>query len=250
MNRNVIVVSVLLLATLAWYGIANAHGNCNVQEPPIDHVVIAHDGVYVRLQPSHEVRVISIVSCGDTFEIVNVMDEWVEINFHGYNYYVYRELVDFNIQAQPTSTPMPAAQATPLGPYLEGTPMGVSYGPGRRCGICGGYNNDKVSNPEPVATATPYMMPTDVPTEMPTAMPDETATAMPDPDPEPTETRVVPPPIIPSAPDRSVLDMYDDDGDGGISCPEARRHGIAPVRRGDPAYPYMTDRYSDGIICE
>ena len=30
---------------------------------------------------------------------------------------------------------------------------------------------------------------------------------------------------------------------------EARGHGIAPVRRGHPAYPYMRDADGDGIVC-
>ena len=32
----------------------------------------------------------------------------------------------------------------------------------------------------------------------------------------------------------SALEMYDDNGNGRISCAEARNHGIAPVRRGHP----------------
>ena len=39
-------------------------------------------------------------------------------------------------------------------------------------------------------------------------------------------------------------------GDGRITCAEARLHGIAPVRRGHPAYPYMNDRDGDGVVCE
>ena len=33
-----------------------------------------------------------------------------------------------------------------------------------------------------------------------------------------------------------------------ITCAEARRHGIAPVSRGHPAYPFMRD--GDGVVCE
>ena len=33
-------------------------------------------------------------------------------------------------------------------------------------------------------------------------------------------------------------------------CAEARAHGIAPVRRGHPAYEYMSDRDGDGVACE
>ena len=47
-----------------------------------------------------------------------------------------------------------------------------------------------------------------------------------------------------------ALAIYDDNGNGRISCAEARNHGIAPVRRGHPAYPYMDDRDGDGIVCE
>ena len=43
---------------------------------------------------------------------------------------------------------------------------------------------------------------------------------------------------------------WDDNGNGRISCAEARRHGIAPVRRDHPAYPYMRDGDGDGIVCE
>ena len=48
----------------------------------------------------------------------------------------------------------------------------------------------------------------------------------------------------PEAPGR-----WDDNGDGKITCAEARRHGIAPVRRGHPAYPLMRDPDGDGVVC-
>lgn len=44
--------------------------------------------------------------------------------------------------------------------------------------------------------------------------------------------------------------QWDDNGNGRISCAEARAHGIAPVRRGHPAYPYMRDGDGDGVVCE
>ena len=44
--------------------------------------------------------------------------------------------------------------------------------------------------------------------------------------------------------------QWDDNGNGRITCAEALRHGIAPVRRGHPAYPFMNDRDNDGIVCE
>lgn len=55
----------------------------------------------------------------------------------------------------------------------------------------------------------------------------------------------------PSRPaDSNALRQYDDNGNGRITCAEARRHGITPVRRGHPAYRYMNDRDNDGIVCE
>ena len=47
-----------------------------------------------------------------------------------------------------------------------------------------------------------------------------------------------------------ALARYDDNGNGSITCAEARRHGIAPVRRSHPAYPYMNDSDGDGVVCE
>ncbi len=47
-----------------------------------------------------------------------------------------------------------------------------------------------------------------------------------------------------------ALVRYDDNGDGRITCAEARAHGIAPVHRGHPAYPFMDDRDNDGVVCE
>ena len=48
----------------------------------------------------------------------------------------------------------------------------------------------------------------------------------------------------------SPLDRWDDNGNGRITCAEARRHGIAPVLRGHPAYAYMRDGDGDGVVCE
>ena len=47
-----------------------------------------------------------------------------------------------------------------------------------------------------------------------------------------------------------ALALYDDNGNGRISCAEARAHGIAPVRSDHPAYPYMNDADGDGVVCE
>ena len=54
-----------------------------------------------------------------------------------------------------------------------------------------------------------------------------------------------------SAPaDDGTLVRYDDNGNGRITCKEARRHGIAPVHRSHPAYRYMRDGDGDGVVCE
>ncbi len=47
-----------------------------------------------------------------------------------------------------------------------------------------------------------------------------------------------------------ALALYDDNGNGRITCKEARRHGIAPVPRGHPAYQFMRDGDGDGVVCE
>ena len=49
---------------------------------------------------------------------------------------------------------------------------------------------------------------------------------------------------------RNPLDLYDDNGNGRITCAEVRRHGIAPVPRSHPAYRYMRDADGDGVVCE
>ena len=44
--------------------------------------------------------------------------------------------------------------------------------------------------------------------------------------------------------------QWDANGNGRITCAEARAAGIAPVHRGHPAYPRMDDRDNDGVVCE
>ncbi len=57
-------------------------------------------------------------------------------------------------------------------------------------------------------------------------------------------------PPVPSSREASQeAERWDDNGDGRITCAEARRHGITPVRRGHPAYPFMNDGNDDGIVC-
>ena len=47
-----------------------------------------------------------------------------------------------------------------------------------------------------------------------------------------------------------ALRLYDDNGNGRITCAEARRHGTAPVPRSRPAYRFMRDGDGDGVVCE
>ena len=54
----------------------------------------------------------------------------------------------------------------------------------------------------------------------------------------------------PPAGARAALARWDDNRNGRISCAEARRHGIAPVPRGHPAYGHMRDGDNDGVVCE
>ena len=53
-----------------------------------------------------------------------------------------------------------------------------------------------------------------------------------------------------AAADVDALALWDDNGNGRITCAEARRHGIAPVPRGHPAYRHMRDGDGDGVVCE
>ena len=62
-------------------------------------------------------------------------------------------------------------------------------------------------------------------------------------------TESVTPTPTPGA-DVDALALWDDNGNGRITCDEARRHGIAPVRLGHPAYQYMRDADADGVVCE
>ena len=64
----------------------------------------------------------------------------------------------------------------------------------------------------------------------------------------PTPTAATPTPT--EAPEVNALAMYDDNGNGRITCAEARVHGIAPVHRGHPAYEFMRDADGDGVVCE
>ena len=64
-----------------------------------------------------------------------------------------------------------------------------------------------------------------------------------------TQSRETPFPPCPARTPTEPL-LWDDNGNGRISCAEARAHGIAPVRRGHPAYSYMRDGDGDGVVCE
>ena len=74
-----------------------------------------------------------------------------------------------------------------------------------------------------------------------------------------TVTPAPAPPVVTAAPaavtappaaSGNALELYDDNGNGRITCAEARKHGIAPVHRGHPAYEFMRDGDGDGVVCE
>ena len=48
----------------------------------------------------------------------------------------------------------------------------------------------------------------------------------------------------------NALELYDENGNGRITCTEARAHGIAPILRDHPAYQFMHDADGDGIVSE
>ena len=88
---------------------------------------------------------------------------------------------------------------------------------------------------------------TEQPTPTPTVGPDLTPT--PGATPGATATPEAPPTAT-ATPQIDALAMSDDNGDGMISCVEARAHGIAPVHSDHPAYPYMNDADGDGVVCD
>ena len=57
-------------------------------------------------------------------------------------------------------------------------------------------------------------------------------------------------PEAPGPGEAEALRRWDTDGNGRITCREARAHGIAPVRRGHPAWRFMRDGDGDGVVCE
>ena len=67
---------------------------------------------------------------------------------------------------------------------------------------------------------------------------------------DPLPGSVRPPPSGSSVEPVDALRLWDDDGNGRITCSEARRHGIAPVPGDHPAYRFMHDADGDGTVCE
>ena len=103
-------------------------------------------------------------------------------------------------------------------------------------------------------TPTAFLMPTQVVVEQATTGPTptvaaSTATPTSTSTPVPTSTST-PAPTPTSSPSGGALSLYDDSGNGKITCKEARRYNITPVTRDHPAYRYMDDRDGDGVVCE
>ena len=55
---------------------------------------------------------------------------------------------------------------------------------------------------------------------------------------------------LPPPPAPFDLSIWDSDGNGRITCPEAKEQGVPVVVFEHPAYPYMDDRDGDGKVCE
>ena len=107
--------------------------------------------------------------------------------------------------------------------------------------------------PPPASTVSPAAMAT--PTNPPAtrSMLAPTATTVPPSTLTPTNTviaQVTPIPTPTAVPPEDPLSLYDDDGNGMITCAEAKKHGIAPVSREHAAYPFMRDSDGDGMVCE
>ena len=66
----------------------------------------------------------------------------------------------------------------------------------------------------------------------------------------PAEPRNTPDRQLPRQNARAALERWDTNGNGQITCAEARRHGIAPVSKDHPAYRFMRDGDGDGVVCE
>ena len=66
----------------------------------------------------------------------------------------------------------------------------------------------------------------------------------------PTPSQTPPPSRQTLTTPAAALARWDDNNNDRISCAEARRHHIAPVHRGHPAYPFMYDADGDGVVCE
>ena len=61
---------------------------------------------------------------------------------------------------------------------------------------------------------------------------------------------VAPATVSPTGAVPDGIAAWDDNRNGRVSCAEARAHGIAPVTRDHPAYPFMRDGDGDGVVCE
>ena len=62
------------------------------------------------------------------------------------------------------------------------------------------------------------------------------------------EAAPAPSPEAPGTDEADALWRWDTNGNGRITCREARAHGIAPVRRGHQAWRFMRD--GDSVVCE
>ena len=58
-------------------------------------------------------------------------------------------------------------------------------------------------------------------------------------------------PTEPAITTDNVLELVDANGNGKITCAEAKAAGLStPINSDHPAYPYMRDGDGDGMVCE
>ena len=56
--------------------------------------------------------------------------------------------------------------------------------------------------------------------------------------------------LAPAGSTNESIAEWDDDRNGRVSYAEAPTHGIAPMTRDHPAYPFMRDGDGDGVVCD
>ena len=237
---------------------------------PAPHFIVNSDHVNVRRGPDPAFSIIGTVARGQQFDIGarNNSGTWLEFCcVNDERGWIYAPLlilsVDVsaipiaqNIPAVPTATNTPVPPtATPVPPTNTPAPQPPSSGGGSGGGNdlegitiapenrCSPYNADDYSYPQSVE-------PQIVAQQGGRIYGPYTGTYFASTGMQFTDAGATPTSTMQSGHGNNALELYDDNGNGRITCAEARRHGIAPVPRGHPAYQYMNDRDNNGVVCE